>query len=289
MSNMPYQVIAETIDYLVDHYHERPDLDFLSRRAGYEKTYFQKLFKEHVGISPKHLIQYMLMRDAEEMLVYGRSIMEVSEFSGFSSTSRLHDLCVNFTAMSPGGIKNRGQGITVTYGCYPANIGELFLGYTDHGICWLGFIMDGQTARAEAQMRARWPAADFIADADTQQFLTLGQRVVDVWAGRDDMSAPLAALPIDVFGTNFQVQVWQSLLKIPFGQTRSYKQIAEDIGKPSASRAVGTAIGQNPISVLIPCHRVIQASGIVENYAWGSARKKLLLGMEGYMCSVSKD
>lgn len=269
------QVIADSIDYLVEHYQERPDLEYLAGRAGYEATHFQKLFKEHVGISPKRLCQYMHMRKARGMLEDGQPTLDVALKSGVSGTGRLHDLFVSCEGMSPGSVQKRGAGLTIIYGFQPTVLGEAMVAKTDKGVCYLGFLLEGEKTRSVTKMKAHWPLAKFVHDdaAITQE----AAQIMSTWQGRGDAGRPLK---LDLYGTNFQLQVWQALLKIPFGETVTYMEIAEQVCARKASRAVGNAVGANPISVLIPCHRVIRATGIIDNYAWGSSRKKLILGLE---------
>ena len=269
------QVIAESIDYLVAHYDERPDLAFLADRAGYEATHFQKLFKDYVGISPKRLCQYMHMREARELLEAGVPTLDTALESGLSGTSRLHDLFVSCEGVTPGSIQGRGAGLSITYGFYPSIFGEMIIGQTNKGVCWLAFIMDEDRDFPVEELRRRWPLADI--DRDDHAVADAGAQIIKIWGGQGDA---VRKLRLDLYGTNFQIQVWQALLKIPFGETVTYMDIAEQVCTRKASRAVGNAVGANPISLLIPCHRVIRATGIIDNYMWGSARKKLLLGLE---------
>lgn len=269
------QVIAESIDYLVAHYQERPDLSFLAERAGYETTHFQKLFKEHVGISPKRLCQYMHMRRARALLEDGQPTLDVALESGLSGTGRLHDLFVRCEGVTPGSIQGRGAGLDITYGFYPSAIGEVMIGKTDKGVCWLGFVVDQDRSLPLKELRRRWPMAKLIEDDEVIR--EEGDHIMRIWRGYADEDKPLK---LDLYGTNFQIQVWQALLKIPVGETVTYMDIAEQVCTRKASRAVGNAVGANPISLLIPCHRVIRATGIIDNYMWGSPRKKLLLAME---------
>lgn len=269
------QVIAESIDYIVAHYQDRPDLEVLAARAGYETTHFQKLFKDYVGISPKRLSQYLHMRQARELLESGRSTLDAALESGLSGTGRLHDLFVSCEGVTPGSIQGRGAGLEITYGFYPSALGEMMLGKTDKGLCWLGFIVDEDRNVPLDELHRRWPLARVVHD--DAALAEDGAHILRIWRGQGDQRKPLK---LDLYGTNFQIQVWQALLKIPYGETVTYSDIAEQVCSKKASRAVGNAVGANPISLLIPCHRVIRASGIIDNYMWGSPRKKLLLGLE---------
>ena len=270
-----HNIIAESIDYMVAHYNEQPDLAFLARRAGYETTYFQKLFKDHVGISPKRLQQYMNARHARELLGAGYNTLDVIHETGLSSNSRLHDLFVACDGMTPGSVQSRGAGLTITYGIYPSVLGAVIIAKTDKGVCWLGFMMDESERHCIQRIRQHWPKA--IMKHDDNAILSEAAMLMSIWRGEGDIRKKLK---LDLYGTNFQLQVWQALLRIPCGKTLTYQNIAQEMGRPKSSRAVGNAVGANPVSLLIPCHRVIRATGIIDNYGWGSPRKKLLLAME---------
>ncbi|MCC6597663.1 MAG: methylated-DNA--[protein]-cysteine S-methyltransferase [Alphaproteobacteria bacterium] len=268
-------IIASAIDYLVAHYQEQPDLDFLARRAGYDSAYFQKLFKAHVGISPKRLCQYMAMRHARELLGRGASTLDAALDAGLSGNGRLHDLFVACEGVSPGSVQRRGGGLRIVYGFQPTETGEVMVAKTDKGVCWLGFLVDGQRDETLRRAYAHWPEAHFTHDDAAVEPEVL--HIMRIWQGQGDS---VQKLKLDLYGTNFQIQVWQALLKIPLGATRTYLEIGEALGRPKSSRAIGNAVGANPVSLLIPCHRVIRATGIIDNYGWGSPRKKLLLAME---------
>lgn len=265
--------LSDAIDYLVANYHEQPALEMLAARYGYEATYFQKLFQDHVGLSPKKFISFLTARTARDLLLNGSTTLDAAYEAGLSGTGRLHDLFVSVEAASPGEIKARGAGLTIRYGHAPTLLGELMVAETDKGICWLGFQIDESREQSLARMKKIWTRANFVED-DAVAVRIAGQ-ILAVWSGAFDDK-----LRLHLHGTNFQVQVWQALLKIPAGHTVSYQAIANSIGNGKACRAVGSAIGANPIAFLIPCHRVIQQSGVIENYSWGSSRKKAILSFE---------
>jgi AraC family transcriptional regulator of adaptative response/methylated-DNA-[protein]-cysteine methyltransferase len=267
--------LTEAIDYLVAHYQEQPDLAELSKRFGYEPTYFQKLFRDYVGISPKRFVQFMSLRTARDFLLQGASTLEAAYEAGLSGTGRLYDLFVQCQAMTPGEFQKHGRGLAIRYGFHPSPLGELMVAVTDRGVCWLGFQIDQSRTLELERLEHHFPGALYIHDQDGTVAAT--EEILKIWAGQGDAKKKLK---LDLVGTNFQIQVWQAMLKIPAGVTVSYKTIAESLGKPKASRAVGGAVGANPISLLIPCHRVIQQSGIIDNYGWGSPRKKSILGVE---------
>lgn len=272
--NTPTQVIAESIDYLVDHYTENPSLEFLAKRAGYEADYYQKLFKSRVGISPKRLCQYMSLRHARPFLERGQPTLLAAAEAGISGNARLHELFLSCEGVTPGQVKGRGVGLTITYGFQPSPLGELMIGKTGKGICWLGFLVDGKRDRGLSRIKDTWPLAKFIHDDAALQ--AEADVISTIWGGEGGK----ASLKLDLYGTNFQIQVWQALLKIPYGETCTYQDIARQVCSEKASRAVGNAVGANPVSLLIPCHRVIRSTGIIDNYGWGSPRKKVILAME---------
>ncbi len=268
-------VIAESIDYLVAHHSNQPDLEFLARRAGYEATYFQKLFTERVGLSPKRLVQYMNARHARELLSAGETTLATSHAAGLSGNGRLHDLFVSTEAVTPGDIQRRGKGLNITYGTYPTILGDIIVATTPRGVCWLGFMMNERLDHCVARIAKHWP--DAALRQNNEAITPYAAALMAIWNGE---KPPAEKLKLDLYGTNFQIQVWQALLRIPTGETLTYQDIAKELGRPKSSRAVGNAVGANPVSLLIPCHRVIRASGIIDNYGWGSPRKKLLLALE---------
>ncbi len=270
------QIIAESIDYLVAHYRDQPDLAFLAQRAGYEATHFQKLFSQKAGISPKRLIQYMNMRHARDLLAGGAPMLAAAHEAGLSGGGRLHDLFVTCEAVTPGDVQHKGRGLTVTYGFHPTPLGEIMIGQTMRGVCYLGFLIDENRDDPFQKMRRHLPEADYILD--NSAIAETAQKIIAIWIGR---APDQPRLTLILHGTNLQLQVWQALLRIPCGETVTYGEIARDLGRPKAARAVGNAVGANPVSLLIPCHRVIRGTGIIDNYGWGSPRKKLILGMEG--------
>lgn len=275
MAGFQYDIIAKAIDYLVAEHDARPDLDALAAKFGYEPTHFQKLFKDHVGVSPKRMVQYMTYSRARDFLLEGYPTLEAAQAVGLSGGGRLHDLFVACEAATPGMVQKRGEGTEILYGYHPSPIGEILIAQTGIGVCWLGFVADGDRAESLGRLKTHWPNASFHEDA--AQTKKTAEHVLRIWGGQGDAEKKLR---LHLHGTNFQIQVWRALLKIPAGGVMSYGDIAAGLGDAKASRAVGTACGSNPVMLLIPCHRVIQKSGIVENYAWGTPRKKMLLGLE---------
>lgn len=277
MSHRAENTISDAIDYIAAHWQDQPSLEFLAGRVGYDVTHFQKSFTRMVGISPKKLCQYMNMRHAREMLLQGYATLDAAYEAGLSGNGRLHDVFVTIDAATPGDVKARGAGMTIRYGFHPTPIGDVLIAETEKGLCWLGFRVDEDRAIPMMRLREYWPRADFVEDISGTA--ETAQRILGIWRG----TAAEKKLNLHLYGTNFQIQVWRALMKIPCGATVSYQTVAQAIGKPKASRAVGGAVGANPISLLIPCHRVIQQSGIIENYGWGTPRKKLILGLESHL------
>lgn len=275
MADVPTQTISEAIDYIVAHWQEQPDLEALAKRAGYDATHFQKTFTKMVGLSPKKLVQYMNARHARDFLLNGYSTLEAAYAAGLSGNGRLFDLFVNIDAATPGEVQRKGAGLDISYGYHPTPMGDILIAQTERGICWLGFVVDGDRDVPMQRLRKYWTKAVFIEDAEATR--PAAEKILTIWRGEQE-----SKLNIHLYGTNFQIQVWQALLKIPCGGAVSYQHVAEYLGKPTASRAVGGAVGSNPVSLLIPCHRVIQSTGIIENYGWGTPRKKLMLALEAH-------
>jgi AraC family transcriptional regulator of adaptative response/methylated-DNA-[protein]-cysteine methyltransferase len=273
MTKLAEQVVSDAIDYIVANWQDQPDLDALAQRAGYDVTHFQKTFTQMVGLSPKKLTQFLNARHAREFLLAGHSTLDAAYAAGLSGNGRLHDLFVTMEAATPGEIQRKGEGLIIRYGFHPTPIGDILIAETERGLCWLGFVVGEDREIGITRMRAHWPLAKFIEDIVSTN--DTAKKIISIWRG-DKKSK----LNLHLYGTNFQLQVWHALMKIPCGSTVSYQTIAQSIGKPKASRAVGGAVGANPVSLLIPCHRVIQGSGIVENYGWGTPRKKLILAVE---------
>lgn len=273
-------VISESIDYLVAHHAVQPDLAFLAKRAGYDSAHYQKLFKQKVGISPKRLVQFMNMRHARELLLGGEPTLDAAYKSGLSGNGRLHDLFVSCEGVTPGDVQKRGAGLTIQYGFHPSPIGDLGIAVTPRGVCWLGFLVDEKRDYCVYRIQKHWPQAKLVHNDKAIQ--DAAEQILKIWRGEGEKGSKLK---LDLYGTNMQLQVWKALLKIPTGETQTYQDIAKKIGKPKASRAIGNAVGANPVSLLIPCHRVIRATGIIDNYGWGSPRKKLILAMEGNLQS----
>ena len=268
-----YQRIEQAIDYMLQHFQDQPNLKDVAASVAMSEYHFQRVFSRWAGISPKRFLQYLTVEYAKELLERSRSVLEVTYDSGLSSPGRLHDLFVNCEAMTPGNYKSRGLGLNIEFGFQPSPFGECLLLRTEKGICGLAFVQNDDRQATLAVFRRRWQAASF--REDQQAIAPLVAQIFN--PSLRDAKAPLY---LHVRGTNFQIQVWQALLKIPMGAVVAYHDIARALGVSKASRAVGTAVGQNPVSFLIPCHRVLRKNARISGYAWGPNRKRIMLGWE---------
>ena len=269
-----YQPVARAIDYLVANWEAQPSLEETAEVAGLSPMHFQRVFKEGAGVSPKRFLQAMAAGEAKRAFDDGASVLDAAFAAGLSGPSRLHDLFLVSEAMTPGAYRKKGAGETIRYAEADGPFGRALIGATAKGICWLSFTEPMGLPRSLAEMKGDWPAAAFVEDA---AFIApLASEAFAFAAGRP-LNRPLGLF---VQGTKFQLKVWQALLEIPSGGRATYGDIAEAVGAPKASRAVGAAVGANMISLLIPCHRVILASGVIHNYRWGANRKRALLALE---------
>ncbi len=267
-----YQRVADTLTWISAHFEEQPTLADIASRAGASPCHFQRLFSRWVGLSPKKYVQYLTLDRAKASLGASRSVLAAALAAGLSGPGRLHDLFVNVEAVTPGEYKRGGAGLVIRHGVHDSPFGPCLLMHTERGICGLAFVDHGDNGRALAFMGSRWPNARLVADPDPGASLA-----TRVFAARGDDDDPLTVL---LHGTPFQIQVWEALLRIPPGTVASYQTLADYIGRPDAARAVGTANGANPISYLIPCHRVIRKSGALGGYRWGLGRKLAMLSQE---------
>ena len=268
-----YDRVERAIAYLEANYRRQPSLAELAHVAGTSEFHFQRMFTRLVGISPKRFLQFQTIAHARALLGASRSILDTTYDVGLSSTGRLHDLFVNVDAVTPGEFKARGEGLAIAYGWHESPFGECLVATTDRGLCGLWFV---KTDRAEAmhQLERTWPEATLSPDDEGTR--APAERIFTLGAARE-RGTPLGIL---LRGTNFQLKVWEALLRIPEGHVVTYEDVATAIGHPAAVRAVGNAVGSNPVSYLVPCHRVIRKSGDLGNYGGGLARKRLILGVE---------
>lgn len=263
-----YERIAKAIRFIAANRLEQPDLNAVAAEVGLSPHHFQRLFTRWAGVSPKKFLGFLTLSHARAMLAADQSVLDTALDAGLSGPSRLHDLFTSLTAMTPGEYKGGGQGLEITYRVEDTPFGPAVVMATPRGICGVEFLQPGEDAGA--LVRTRWPGADIRPDTH--------EDVLHRLFGAGSKTPP--PIKLHLKGTPFQIQVWEALLKIPVGHVSTYKRIAEHLGRPTASRAVGGAVGANPVGVLIPCHRVIKESGVVEGYRWGSERKRALLGWE---------
>lgn len=267
-----YACIARAIAFIRHHHLSQPDLKTIAQHVHLSEHHFQRLFTSWAGISPKRFLQYLTLEYAKSKMTETRNLMELTAAAGLSSPGRLHDLFVTLEAMSPGDYQSAGTGLQLRYGVHATPFGPCLIATTPRGICHLRFLEGQDVAAAEQHLQTEWNHAELIHDA--AQTADLSDRLFHPLASHH---APLA---LHVKGTNFQLQVWRALLTIPFAGLTTYQDLATTLGRPTAARAVGNAVGRNPIAYLIPCHRVIRASGDLGGYRWGLDRKAALLGWE---------
>lgn len=271
-----YAKVETAIIYLQQHRHEQPDLQKVAALVGLSPQHFQRVFSRLAGVSPKRFLQYTTLSEAKALLREQNTVLDTAYAVGLSGAGRLHDLFVNGEAVTPGTFKKGGEGIEIRYGVHPSTFGYAFVALTEHGICELNL----RTTREEAElmvdkMPRKWPHAKLKHDAAAtlpivEAFSQKGQAVVH-------------EMPLHLRGTNFQLKVWQAVLNVPEGGLTSYSELAEAVGTPKAVRAVGSAVGDNPVAYLIPCHRVLRKDGGIGGYATGLARKQAMLSYEALL------
>ncbi|GAA5521356.1 methylated-DNA--[protein]-cysteine S-methyltransferase [Aliifodinibius salicampi] len=265
-----YQRVAKAITYIKEHSVEQPNLDAIAKAVHLSPYHFHRMFKEWAGVTPKEFLQYISLNYAKELLKKNESIEEATFHTGLSSTSRLHDLFVNIEGMTPGEYKKRGDNLNIRYDFSKSPFGKMLIASTGKGICNLSFIEDEEGG--EEIIRKSWANANVTQSKD-KHIQDLEEILANDWQDLDEVK-------LHIRGTEFQLKVWEALLKIPVGQLVSYSDVAEAIENPKASRAVGTALANNPIAYLIPCHRVIRKVGGIGKYRWGDIRKQAIIGWE---------
>lgn len=271
-SQIDYNRIAKAIEYIQSNFKLQPSLEEVAEKIHLSPTHFQKIFTNWAGTSPKKFLQFISIEHAKNLLKEEKlSVFDTAYETGFSSTSRLHDLFVKIEGMSPAEYKNGGKSLVVNYSFSESPFGNVIVASTEKGICHLAF--ENNKEIALGNLKTQFPNASFFEKEDDLQKNALS--IFDKDWNR------LNTIKLHLKGTDFQLKVWESLLSIPMGKLSTYGHLAEKIGNAKASRAVGTAIGSNPVAFLIPCHRVIQSSGNMGGYRWGSDRKQLIIGWEG--------
>ena len=268
-----YDVVRRAIAHIRGNWRHQPEIEEIAEAAGVTSADLHHLFRRWAGLTPKAFLQALTLDSARQLLRDSASILDASYEVGLSGPGRLHDLFVTHEAMSPGEWKSGGEGTTVSYGFHPSPFGTALVMATGRGIAGLAFADQGGNKAALADMRSRWPKARYVEDS--ARTAPLAQRIFDPKAWRQDRP-----LRVVLIGTDFEVRVWETLLRIPVGRATTYSDIAGSIGSPKAARAVGAAVGKNPISFVVPCHRVIGRSGELTGYHWGITRKCAMLGWE---------
>ncbi len=268
-----YETVRRVIEKISLDFRDQPSLDELATEVGETPMGLQKLFTRWAGLSPKAFLQAVTLNHARRLLDEGLPLLEASMEVGMSGPGRLHDLFVTHEAMSPGDYKTRGAGLTIRYGWHLSPFGVALVMVTDRGLAGLSFNDAGGEREAFADMSSRWPNAAYVEDMSATA--PYAARIFDPVRWRAE-----EPLRVVLIGTDFQVRVWQALLKIPMHKAKTYSAIAGEIGAPKASRAVGAAIGANPVSFVVPCHRALGKSGALTGYHWGLTRKRAILGWE---------
>jgi AraC family transcriptional regulator of adaptative response/methylated-DNA-[protein]-cysteine methyltransferase len=271
-----YALIRRAIAFLSETWAEQPSLERLAAHLGLSPAHCQKLFKRWCGLSPKEFVQAITVDHARGLLAGSASVLDAAHEVGLSGGSRLHDLFVSHEAMTPGDYKRRGEGLDMAYGFHASPFGEALLIATGRGLAGLAFVDEdkGQSREdALADMMQRWPKARYVEDA--AKTAPHARPIFTPLEWRKERPVRLVMI-----GTDFDVRVWETLLKIPLGSAVSYTDIARHIGAPAASRAVGSAVGRNPLSFVVPCHRVLRGDGSLGGYHWGLTRKRALIGWE---------
>ncbi|PCJ63591.1 MAG: cysteine methyltransferase [Bacteroidetes bacterium] len=272
-----YDRIAEAIHYIQQNFAQQPTLDEIANEVHLSPYHFQRLFTNWAGVSPKKFLQYISIQHAKQILNTSQStLFDTAYDTGLSGTGRLHDLFVKIEGMTPGEYKNQGEHLYINYSYSESPFGKILVASTHKGLCYMGFSDEQDDSLQE--LKKRFPKAEFVQQSDKIQ-----QNALLIYS-RDWSN--INQIKLHLKGTEFQLKVWEALLKIPTGNLATYGNIAKIIQKPKASRAVGTAIGHNPIAFLIPCHRVIQSTGIFGGYMWGTTRKTAIIGWEASQANV---
>ncbi|HKH94937.1 MAG TPA: bifunctional helix-turn-helix domain-containing protein/methylated-DNA--[protein]-cysteine S-methyltransferase [Beijerinckiaceae bacterium] len=268
-----YERIRRIVAFISERWREQPSLEDIAAHVGLSTTHVHHLFRRWCGLSPKAFLQAITLDNAKALLADSASVLDTTYELGLSGPARLHDLFVTHEAMTPGDYKAGGAGLTLRVGYHPSPFGEAILVATERGLAGLGFVDGADRAAALTDMQRRWPKAAYVEDEAATA--PLARRIFDPLSWRAEQP-----LRVVLIGTDFEVRVWQTLLRVPLGRATTYSDIASRIGKPSASRAVGAAVGKNPISFVVPCHRVLGRSGALTGYHWGLTRKQAMLGWE---------
>jgi AraC family transcriptional regulator, regulatory protein of adaptative response / methylated-DNA-[protein]-cysteine methyltransferase len=268
-----YDVVRKAIGHIRGHWREQPEIETIAEAAGVTPTELHHLFRRWAGLSPKAFLQALTLDGARQLLRDSASVLDATYEVGLSGPGRLHDLFVTHEAMSPGEWKTGGEGLTVYFGFHPSPFGSALVMATGRGLAGLAFADHGKERAALADMKGRWPRATYVEDSARTS--AIARRIFDPKQWQREQP-----LRVVLIGTDWEVRVWDTLLKIPMGKLVTYSDIACKLDKPTAPRAVGTAVGKNPVSFVVPCHRVVGKSGDVTGYHWGITRKRAMLGWE---------
>jgi AraC family transcriptional regulator of adaptative response/methylated-DNA-[protein]-cysteine methyltransferase len=277
-----YDRVRKALAFMTGAWREQPSTEAIAAHVGLSPSHLHHVFRRWAGITPKAFLQAITLDHARGLLRESASVLDTAYEVGLSGPGRLHDLFVTHEAMSPGEWKAHGEGLTLAYGFHPSPFGEAIVVATERGLAGLGFVDDGNRAAALADMQRRWPRARL--EHDEGRTAALAQRAFDSASWQPD-----TPLRVVLIGSDFEVRVWQTLLRIPLGRATTYSDIASHIGKPKAARAVGAAVGRNPVSFVVPCHRVLGRSGALTGYHWGLTRKQAILGWEAGMTGRAAD
>jgi AraC family transcriptional regulator, regulatory protein of adaptative response / methylated-DNA-[protein]-cysteine methyltransferase len=268
-----YIRIEMAIKFLEERHREQPGLDEIAHFLGLSQFHLQRLFRRWVGISPKRFLQFLTIEHAKQVLDETHDLLDATYETGLSSPGRLHDLFISIEAMTPGEFKHKGAGLVINYGIHPSPFGDCLLAVTERGICGLSFLAETKPEEALDDFQSRWPGARIYERP--RLIKPYFDKIFPI-----DTNNRRRKITLFLNGTNFQIKVWEALIRIPPGHLCSYEDIARIIGNEDAVRAVGNAVAANPISFIIPCHRVIRKMGMFGDYHWGAARKKAIIGWE---------
>jgi AraC family transcriptional regulator of adaptative response/methylated-DNA-[protein]-cysteine methyltransferase len=268
-----YDVVRRAIGHIRGHWREQPEIEAIAEAAGVTPTELHHLFRRWAGLTPKAFLQALTLDGARQLLRDSASVLDATYEVGLSGPGRLHDLFVTHEAMSPGEWKSGGEGLTVRFGFHPSPFGSALVMATERGLAGLAFADPGEERAALADMKARWPRATYVEDS--ARTAVVAKRIFDPSQWQE--SQPLRVVLI---GTDWEVRVWEALMQIPMGRLVTYSDIAGKVRSPAAARAVGAAVGKNPVSFVVPCHRVVGKSGELTGYHWGITRKRAMLGWE---------
>lgn len=273
-----YARIEKAMAYMVENASDQPCLSIVADQVHLSACHFQRIFSRYVGVSPKRFLQALTLEKGKRLLASAESLSTTAHSLGLSGSSRLYDHFVQLEAVTPGEFKRRGEGVEITYGVHPTPFGEVLVAMTPRGICRMAFVAKSNQKSLLEPLGKQWPYSTLIHSPEATRYVV--DALFKKAAQQPSVGKKPAAMSLHVSGTNFQIAVWRALLTIPDGQLASYSQIAQSLGMPKSSRAVGNAVGANPIALWIPCHRVIQQSGALGGYRWGIETKQQVQAWE---------